>query len=46
MIPKSEKRFSDKIMLAMQGMIPKGGDRFSVKILLKDEFSGAARLWG
>jgi hypothetical protein len=54
MIPKSAKRFSDKIMLAMQSMIPKSAKRFSDQIMLATqsmstlniEFSGAARLWG
>ena len=36
MIPKSGRRFSDKIMLETS-MIPKSGRRFSDKIMLKIE---------
>jgi hypothetical protein len=35
MIPKSVKRFSDKIMRKQMGMIPKGVKRFSDKIMRK-----------
>ena len=37
MIPKSGRRFSDKIMLKQESMIPKSGRRFSDKIMLKKE---------
>jgi hypothetical protein len=40
MIPKSGKRFSDKIMRKKIGMIPKSGKRFSDKIMRKKNHCG------
>jgi hypothetical protein len=37
MIPKSVKRFSEKIMLQQESMIPKSVKRFSEKIMLQHE---------
>jgi hypothetical protein len=41
MIPKSENRFSEKIMLQQKSMIPKSGNRFSEKIMLQQNVRDA-----
>jgi hypothetical protein len=42
MIPKSGRRFSDKIMHKREGMTPKSGHRFSDKVMPKREQGLAA----